>query len=148
MISIPARTVYIDPAVYDRPNCRRRLERVLPHVRCADHRVYDDHARSEVRAINKRRHGKDGFGDGAVVVFTPFDESRLGWYYHWRDEAGRHGGACQPALELNIVDGCAYRCAYCGFGRKIHFSLDVERLVDGLDDIFARYPDQRLFNYS
>lgn len=148
MIPIPARTVYIDPAVYDRENCRRRLERVLPHVRCADLRQYDETGRQEARAINKRRHGKDDFGDEAVLIFTPFDESRPGWYYHWRDEAGRHGGACQPALELNIVDGCVYRCAYCGFGRKIHFSLDVERLVDGLEDIFSRYPDQRLYKYS
>jgi len=49
---------------------------------------------------------------------------------------------------LNLVDGCAFRCAYCGFGRRIVFSLDVERLVSGLDEQFARFPGQRLYKFS
>ena len=148
MLTIPAKTVYIDPEVHRKPNCRRRLDRVLPHVRCEDTRDLDADALQRVLAIGKRRHGKDDFGDDAVLVFTTFDEARLGWFYHWRDEAGRHGGVCQPALELNIVNGCVFRCTYCGFGRYIVFHLDVERLVGGLDDCFARYPDQRLYKYS
>ena len=107
-----------------------------------------DGALRNVLDIGKRRHGKDGFGDDAVLVFTTFEEARLGWYYHWRDEAGRHGGACQPGISINIVDGCVFRCAYCGFGRYIVFFLDVERLIDGLADCFARYPSQRLYKYS
>ncbi len=148
MLTIPAETVYIDPAVYDMPNCRARLDRLMPHIRCADVREYDDQARDLVRGIGSRRHGKDDFGDDAVLVFTPWDEGRDGWYYHWRDEAGAHGGHCQPALELNLVDGCIFRCAYCGFGRTIVFSLDVERFVGGLDDVFERHPSQRLYKYS
>jgi len=46
------------------------------------------------------------------------------------------------------VDGCAFRCAYCGFGRYIIFYLDVERLIDGLDSIFKQHPAQRLYKYS
>ena len=148
MLTIPAKTVYIDPEVYRKPNCRRRLDRVLPHVRCEDTRDLDSDALRQVFDIGKRRHGKDDFGDDAVLVFTTFDEARLGWFYHWRNEAGLHGGVCQPALELNIVDGCVFRCAYCGFGRSIIFYLDVERLIDGLNDHFARYPAQRLYKYS
>ena len=148
MLTIPAKTVYIDPEVDQRPNCRRRLERLMPNVRCGDIRALDASAMQEVFSIGKRRHGKDDFGDEAVVVFATFDEERMGWYYHWRDEAGRHGGVCQPALELNIVDGCVFRCAYCGFGRYLIFYLDVERLMDGLDAVFARYPSQRLYKYS
>jgi spore photoproduct lyase len=148
VLTIPAKTVYIDPAVYDLPKCRARLERVLPFVQCNDIREYDAEAREVVHGIGRRRHGKDEFGDDAVLVFTPWEEDRKGFYYHWRDEAGAHGGHCQPALELNLVNGCVFRCAYCGFGRAIEFSLDVERLVDGLDDVFAKYPDQRLYKYS
>jgi hypothetical protein len=148
MLTIPAKTVYIDPAVYNMPNCRTRLDRVLPFIQCDDIRDYDAEARELVRGIGSRRHGKDEFGDDAVLVFTPWNEGQDGWYYHPRDEAGAHGGHCQPALELNLVDGCAFRCSYCGFGRTITFSLDTERLVRGLDDVFERYPDQRLYKYS
>ncbi len=148
MLDIPARTVYIAPEVYEQPNCRARLERVLPHVRCSDHRPYDEAGRKDVAAIGRRRHGKDEFGDDAVLIFTTHEPGRAGWYYHWRDEAAAHGGACQPALELNLIDGCPFRCAYCGFGRTIHFSLDAERLLAGLDEQFARHPRQRLYKYS
>ena len=151
MLNIPARTVYIDPEVYGKENCRERLKRVLPHIQCDDIRDYDDAARKEVSRIGKRRHGKDDFGDDAVLVFTTFDPGRRGWYYHFRDASKIWEGRqeyCQSALELNIVDGCMFRCAYCGFGRYIRFWLDIERFMEGLDDVFARYPDQRLYKYS
>jgi len=148
MLAIPAKRVYIDPAVYENDNCRRRLERMLPNVRCDDVRPLDWAAMQSVFAIGQRRHGKDDFGDDAVVVFTTFDEKRAGWFYHWRDEAKMAEGACQPALELNIVDGCVFRCAYCGFGRYIIFYLDLERFMDGLDNVFTKYPSQRLYKYS
>lgn len=148
MLQIPAKTVYIDPGIDTRPNCKRRLERVLPHVNCGDVRPLGPGDLRRVFSIGKRRHGKDDFGDEAVLVFTTFDESRRSWFYNWRDEAGRHGGQCQPALQLNLVDGCVFRCAYCGFGRHIIFYLDVERLIDGLEGIFNEYPEQRLYKYS
>ena len=148
MLTIPAKTVYVDPAIERKANCLERLERVMANVRCEDVRELDAAAAEEVSQIGHRRHGKDDFGDETVLVFTTFDEGRMQWFYHWRDEAGQHGGACQPALELNLVDGCIFRCAYCGFGRSVTFQLDVERFVDGLDDVFARHPAQRLYKYS
>jgi hypothetical protein len=151
MRTIPARTVYVDPIVRTKPNCRDRLERVLPHVDCGDVRAYDEAARERFRTVSHRRHGKDDFGDDALLFFTDFEPDRAGWYYHLRDaESGRagHGGACQTALELNLVAGCVFRCDYCGFGRAIHFSLDVEHFMDGLDEVFAAYPAQRLYKYS
>ena len=86
MLTIPAKTVYIDPGISRKPNCQRRLDRVLPHVRCADIRELDKRALQAVRNIPKRRHGKDDFGDDAVLVFTTFDEQQHSWFYHWRDE--------------------------------------------------------------
>lgn len=148
MLPIRAKTVYVDPEVCERENCRVRLECVLPFVDCRDIREYDEAGRAEYAQIGKRRHGKDDFGDDAVLVFTTFEPDRMGWYYHWRNEAGAHGGVCQPAMELNLVNGCVFRCAYCGFGRSIHFSLDVEQFMDGLDGAFSQYPDQRLYKYS
>jgi DNA repair photolyase len=148
VLRIPASEVYVDPEVYDRPNCRERLERVLPFVDCNEIREYDAEAKARVAGIGSRRHGKDEFGDDTVIAFTTFAENRNGWYYKWRDEAAAHGGACQPGLQLNTVNGCVFRCAYCGFGRRIEFSLDVERFIDGLDEAFERCPGQRLFKYS
>ena len=148
MLPLPAKTVLVDPEVMTRPNCRRRLDDVLQFVDCHDIRDLMPEDIEHIFGIGKRRHGKDDFGDEAVLVFTTFDEGRRSWFYHWRDEAGRHGGHCQTALELNIVDGCMFRCAYCGFGRYIVFYLDVERLVEGLSDAFERYPRQRLYKYS
>ena len=148
MLTIPAETVYIDPAVYDKANCRERLERVLPHVRCDDVREYDTEARAAIPKIGSRRHGTDEHGDEAVVAFTTFDENRRRWYYPWRDEAEAHGGVCQPGMQLNIVDGCVFRCAYCGFGRYIIFYLDVEQFISNLDEIFTQHPMQRLYKYS
>ena len=151
MLPIPAKTVYIAPDVYTKENCRERLERLLLHIVCDDIRDYDAAAREAIGQNSKRRHGKDDFGDDAILIFTTFDPQRSSWYYHYRDKRQQgqaHGGFCQSALELNVVDGCVYRCAYCGFGRQIRFSLDVERLVEGLDDVFAKYPDQALYKYS
>ena len=148
MLTIPATTVYIDPEVDQKPNCRRRLERVMPNVRADEIRELGASAMQSVFDIGRRRHGKDDFTGGAVLVFTTFDDRRTQWYYHWRDEAAKHGGACQPGLELNIVDGCVFRCAYCGFGRYIIFYLDVERFMDGLAGVFANHPSQRLYKYS
>ncbi len=148
MLTIPAKTVYIDPKVRQIPACRERLERMLPHVRCTDIRDLNEDAMRSVYAIGQRRHGKDDFGDEAIVVFTTFDENRMGWFYNWRDESTHHGGVCQPGPQLNLVDGCVFRCAYCGFGRYIIFNLDVERLVDGLDAFFAQHLAVRLYKYS
>ena len=151
MLPLPAKTVYIDPGVYDHPRCRNRLERIWPHVKCDDVRRLDRHDLENVLSMNRPRHGKDNFGDDAILIFTTFDESRREWFYHWRDAtSGRenHGGQCQSALELNLVDGCVFRCAYCGFGRHIVFHLDVEHFVEGLDEVFARHPSQRLYKYS
>jgi len=151
MIEIPAKTIYIDPQVRELPNCNERLERMLPHFQCDDVRDLDGTAYAEVRQAGHRRHGKDDFGDDALVAFIPYDEERTEWYYHWRD-AGRlwseFGEHCQSALELNLVSGCVFRCAYCGFGRSVVFSLDVERFMAGLDDVFAQYPDQGLYKFS
>lgn len=148
MLTISARTVYVDPHIHERPNCLRRFDRLMRNVRCDDIRALDASALQQVIEIGKRRHGKDNFGDDAVLVFTTFDEKRKDWFYHWRDEAAHHGGACQPATELNLVDGCVFRCSYCGFGRYIIFHLDVERFMAGLDEVFARHPSQRLYKYS
>jgi len=150
-LEIPAKVVYVDPAARERANCRARLERVLPQVRCDDVREMGPADYAAARQIGSRRHGKDDFGDETVVVFTTFDDARLDWFYHLR--AGerliaKRGEYCQTALELNIVEGCVFRCAYCGFGRRLIFYLDVERLIGGLDDIFAQYPDQSLYKYS
>lgn len=148
MITIPAKTVYVHPDVRRQKNCLERLERVLPHVECHDIRVYDDAARDAVSRIGQRRHGKDDFGNDAVIVFTTFEPGRLDWYFNWRDEAAAHGGVCQPGLQLNIVNGCVFRCAYCGFGRTIHFSLDLERMMSELEGAFSRHPRQRLYKFS
>ncbi|MCG3179344.1 MAG: hypothetical protein BIFFINMI_01678 [Phycisphaerae bacterium] len=151
MLRVPAATVYIDPEVRRRAHCMARLERMLPNIDCDDVREYDAAAREAFANISRRRHGKDRFGDEAVILFTTMEPGREGWYYHYRDaskEGSTHGGFCQSALELNLVDGCVFRCAYCGFGRAIRFSLDVEGYMAGLDGVFARHPQQRLYKFS
>jgi len=151
MIEMPARTVYVDPIVYDLPNCRARLERMLPHVRCKDVRAFDEAARKEVAQIGQRRHGKDDFGDDAVFIFTAWDEERTWGYYAFREgrkDLAKDGIVCQDALELNSIWGCPFRCAYCGFGRAVRITLDVERFIAGLSDQFARYPWQQLWKFS
>ena len=151
MIDIRAKVVYVDPEVRRRPNCRERLERMLPHVQCDDVRDLDAQAYADVWQIRQRRHGKDDFGDDAVLAFTTLRDERRDWHYHRRDGADffkQRGDYCQTALELNLVSGCVFRCAYCGFGRRIVFSLDVETLIEGLDEQFERYPHQTLYKYS
>ncbi len=151
MLSIPAKTIYVDPAISDRANCARRLERMLPHFVCDDVRELGETTLEEIRAIGKRRHGKDDFGDEAVIAFTTYEPHRDWWHYHLREGdtyVHTQGRYCQTAIELNIVDGCVFRCAYCGFGRYVVIPLDVERLIDGLDGVFAAHPDQRLWKYS
>ncbi len=148
MLSIPAKTVYVDPGVRAQDNCRARLVRVLAHVKCDDVREYDREAREAFERVGQRRHGKDEFGDDAVIAFTTYEPERERRYYHRRDEAGRHGGVCRQAMELNPVFGCVFRCAYCGFGRSIHFTLDVERFMEKVPELFRRNPTQTLYKYS
>jgi len=151
MLKIPAKTIYIDPAVRAQDNCRARLERMLPNFPCDDLRDLGETTLSDIRAIGQRRHGKDRFADDCVVAFTTFEPDRTGWYYALRDAAEHsraHGGYCQTAVELNLVDGCALRCAYCGFGRYIIFALDVERFLSGVEEAIALRPAQRLYKYS
>ena len=151
MLRIPAKVIYIGPSVRARPECLRRLEAMLPHFKCDDTRDLPAGGLEEVRAIGHRRHGKDDFGDDCVVAFTTYETHREGWFHHFRDAGdfrANHGGTCQTAVELNIVAGCAFRCAYCGFGRYLILNLDVERFVAGLDNVFAAHPHQRLFKYS
>ncbi|MFB3896186.1 MAG: spore photoproduct lyase family protein [bacterium] len=148
MLEIPAKTVYIDPEVYTKPNCLVRLNRMLPNIRYQELKQYDAATREQVANIGSRRHGKDAFGDDAIIVFSTFDKSKPNFYYHWRDEATQHQGVCQPGLELNIVSGCIFRCAYCGFGRVVIFYLDIEQFMSNLDTVFVQYPNQRLFKYS
>ncbi|HQK21929.1 MAG TPA: radical SAM protein, partial [Candidatus Latescibacteria bacterium] len=45
-------------------------------------------------------------------------------------------------------EGCVFRCAYCGFGRRVHFTLDVDRLIGELEAVFAKHPEQRLYKFS
>jgi len=151
MLPFSAKKIYVDPAVRKTPNCRRRLDRMLRHIQCEEVTDLDPAAYVELLSVRKRRHGKDDFEDDAILAFIPFDEDRTRWYYHLRsgpDYFKRYGGYCQTALELNLVDGCVYRCAYCGFGRRVIFSLDVERLIGGLDEQFALCPEQRLYKFS
>ena len=148
MLKIHAQKTFIDTRLYDSPNCLARLQRMMPFIHTEETGEWTNNSLESVRSIGRRRHGKDDFTQGTVLAFTTFDEERLGWFYHWRDEASAHGGACQPGMELNLVDGCAFRCDYCGFGRYIIFYLDAERFVNGLDNVFAQHPEQRLFKYS
>ena len=73
----------------------------MPHITCDDVRAYDEEARQAVARVGKRRHGKDDFGDGAVVVFTTLDPARRGFYYHWRRRVARHttGGTAVPCRQ-------------------------------------------------
>ncbi len=153
MMEMPARTIYVDPRVHERKNCRTRYERMRPHVSCDDVRELDDEARGRIAERSKRRHGKDRFSDDAVFVFTAWDErlERNGRYYHFRPGRSKlqsQGVHCQNAMELNPVFGCPFRCDYCGFGRTVHLTLDVERFMARLPELFAEYPQQRLWKYS
>ena len=93
MIRIPAKTVFIDPAVRRHGNCRERLDRVLPFIDCHDIREARLGDYEAIRAIGHRRHGKDDFADDCMVIFTAFDPARADWCYHFRhgtlaDEGG------------------------------------------------------------
>ena len=85
MQNIPAKTVYIDPAVLELENCQARWERMKPFIRCDDIRSLDEEAKADISKIRQRRHGKDDFGDDAVLVFTTLNEDRWKWYHNWRD---------------------------------------------------------------
>lgn len=148
MVPFSAKTVFIDPEVYAHAKCRERLDRVLPNIVCEDIREYDAAARKNEFQRAPGRHGERGAADAPPVLFTTFDADRRAWYYHWRDEAEEMGGACQTALELNVVDGCVFRCVYCGWGNLLTFYLDIERFLEGVEGIFERYPRQRLYKYS
>jgi len=151
VLKMPAKTLYVAPEVQDLPNCRRRFERMRPFVQCDDMRELDEDARREVDGIGQRRHGKDGFGDDAVFVFTAWEPDWEGRYFNYRAgraKLAREAIVCQDALELNPIFGCPFRCAYCGFGRVVRVMLDVERFMDHLPGLFEQYPDQQLYKFS
>ncbi|MDP6359942.1 MAG: radical SAM protein [Planctomycetota bacterium] len=151
MQNIPAKTVYIDPAVLELENCRTRWERMKPFILCDDIRSLDEEAKADISRIRQRRHGKDDFGDDAVLVFTTLNEDRWKWYHNWRDAGNiysREKVHCQSAAELNLIMGCPFRCSYCGFGRLVTIPLDVEAFASRLDDSLSAHPNQTLWKFS
>lgn len=151
MMEVPARVIYVEPAVYEKANCRRRFERMRACIRCDDVRELDEEARRSLDDIRLRRHGKDDFGDDAVFAFTAWEPHREHRYFHFRNGRGKlaeQGIHCQNALELNPVFGCPFRCAYCGFGRRVRIVLDIERFMSHLPRLFRAHPDQQLWKFS
>ncbi len=153
MIQMPAKIIYVDPRVHELPHCRRRYQQMRAHIACRDVRELDEEAREQIAQRSKRRHGKDDFADDAVFVFSAWDD-RLDHndrYFHFRPGRSKlkaEGIHCQDAMELNPIFGCPFRCAYCGFGRTVHITLDIERFMRRLPALFSEYPGQQLWKYS
>ena len=64
----------------------------------------------------------------------------------WRRR--HHGCVCQSAWQLHSIDGCVFRCAYCGLGGLVRFFVNMEEYTDHLDEICQRGPFQRIYKWD
>jgi len=64
----------------------------------------------------------------------------------WRRSA--RGCVCQSAWQLHAIDGCPFRCAYCGLGGVNKILVNMEEYVKHLDGVCELGPDQRLYKWD
>ena len=59
------------------------------------------------------------------------------------------GIICQSAYQLHSIQGCLYRCAYCGLGNGvIRILANMEAYCEHLDEWLAQCPSQRIFKWD
>jgi hypothetical protein len=82
-------------------------------------------------------------------------QDMYGFYTFWRRNHGdadyareKKGVVCQSAWELHTVQGCPFRCSYCGMNQVIRILVNVEQILERLDDCFCRAPAQRLYKWD
>jgi len=64
----------------------------------------------------------------------------------WRNKS--KGIICQSAWELHCIEGCAFRCAYCGYGGVIRMFVNLEEYLKHLPEILTLAPRQRLYKWD
>lgn len=72
---------------------------------------------------------------------------------YWRDSGSaahreRSGLVCQPAWQIHSIQGCHFRCAYCGLAKILSVMMNIEDYIPPLEDLFRRYPAQTLYQYD
>ena len=58
------------------------------------------------------------------------------------------GCICQSAWQLHTIDGCVFRCAYCGLGGLVRCFVNIEEYTEHLDEVCERKPFQRLYKWD
>ncbi len=60
----------------------------------------------------------------------------------------KHGVHCNSAYEIHSVFGCLHRCSYCHIGAPVTMMLNIEEMIENLESIFKKNPNQHLFKYD
>lgn len=95
------------------------------------------------RAARLEKHPGLGFRDlGGYRMFW--------WRYDGSPEFRERteGIICQSAWQLHSIEGCPFRCMYCGYGGMNRLLMNLEEYVDHLDDWLQVAPQQRLYKWD
>lgn len=95
------------------------------------------------KAARLERHPRLGFRDlGGYRMFW--------WRYDGSPEFRERskGIICQSAWQLHSIEGCPFRCMYCGCGGVNRLIMNLEEYVAHLDDWLKVAPQQRLYKWD
>lgn len=178
MYPAKASAIYVHESVLRAPRCKARLQRMLPHIACADApqvvndaQLNDIVGRSGWDEVKSRRTGQLKLGPERAFVFSTFRwdpadtlAQRRAQYPHlaswyllgdgaWTFRDGRATratqlGICQNAYELHSVWGCLHTCDYCNIGRFVNVVMNLEEYLEHLDQLLGENPWLRLYKYD
>ena len=177
MKSLKPERVFITEGVFHNPAALARTEAMLAAMTCGEvHRVTEEELNDLVPTLGWKFSNwgtKDDPHDPDMMFtlghFGPEEALRarserlpnlrtrdmLGhktmWYrqdgeVEWRKKT--KGVVCQPAWQLHSVEGCPFRCAYCGCGDLIRVITNIEEYLPHFPEWFARAPQQRLWKWD
>ncbi|MFW6118748.1 MAG: spore photoproduct lyase family protein [Planctomycetota bacterium] len=178
MFSIHPQRVYVSEEVRGLPEAARHTDEMIAAMQPDEVHEVSMAQLDEVAASGiwtpPGRWGEEPDGRDPDVVLTvarflpPEQEDALreryphlgyhdmyGLYHFWRRPHGdpewrreKRGIVCQAAWELHTVEGCPFRCAYCGRAAAMRVLVNIEEICERLPELFARAPAQRLYKWD
>jgi spore photoproduct lyase len=168
--------LYIHERALATPECRARVERLLPHIHCEPEIVDDARLNAvaeagEWLARSAWRTGQWNLTGDPVLVLNAFTwdspealAERRGRFPAlagrmldgdgaWSFRDGRryttlYGTVCQDAWELHSAFGCLHRCDYCHVGGFATVMVNLEELAERLPALLDANPWLRLWKYD
>lgn len=177
MKNLKPEKVFITQEVYEKPECVERVNRMIDAMEYSSVEKVTDAELNEIapqRWSGIKAWGliKDPKDPDIVFTTAKFHTGEhkkerrkkypnlgirdlYGYHTHWFRPDGeprwrreKKGIVCQSAWQLHSINGCPFRCSYCGLGGVIRVLVNMEEYCQHLDDWLDIAPKQRLYKWD